>query len=89
VAVLDQGVTANHPDLPNARQVRLNGSNFIIGENANDPTPNGNDNHGNACAGIIAATQNNNEGISGIAPNVRIMPIKILGGNIDNARIAN
>jgi len=29
----------------------------------------------------IAATQNNNEGISGIAPNVRIMPIKVFGQN--------
>jgi len=80
VAVIDQGVTGNHPDLPNARQVRLNGSNFAPGQNANDPTPDGNNNHGNACAGIIAATQGNNEGISGIAPNVRIMPIKVAFG---------
>ncbi|MFT3947381.1 MAG: S8 family serine peptidase [Agriterribacter sp.] len=81
VAVIDEGVTPNHPDLPNARQIRLNGSNFVPGENANDPTPGPNNNHGNACAGIIAATQNNNQGISGIAPNVRIMPIKIFGQN--------
>ena len=27
IAVIDQGVTSNHPDLPNTRQVRLNGSN--------------------------------------------------------------
>jgi subtilisin family serine protease len=84
VAVIDEGVTPDHPDLPNARQVRVNGSNFVPGENANDPTPGLNNNHGNACAGIIAATQNNNEGITGIAPNVRIMPIKIFGQN-DNA----
>ncbi len=81
VAVIDEGVTGNHPDLPNARQLRLNGSNFAPGQNANDPTPDGNNNHGNACAGIIAATQGNNEGISGIAPNVRIMPIKVAFGN--------
>jgi subtilisin family serine protease len=78
VAVLDEGVTPDHPDLPNTRQIRLNGSNFLPGENANDPSPTGNGNHGNSCAGIIGATQNNNEGISGVAPNVRIMPIKIL-----------
>lgn len=77
VAVIDEGVTPNHPDLPNARQIRLNGSNFAPGENANDPSPNGNNNHGNACSGVIAASQGNNEGISGIAPNVRIMPIKV------------
>ncbi|MBK8712087.1 MAG: S8 family serine peptidase [Niastella sp.] len=77
VAVIDEGVTGNHPDLPNARQIRLNGSNFAPGQDANDPNPNGNNNHGNACSGIIAATQGNNEGISGIAPNIRIMPIKV------------
>ncbi len=75
VAVIDQGVTSNHPDLPNSRQVRLNGSNFGAGD-ANDPSPTGNDNHGNACAGVIAATMNNNQGIAGIAPECKIMPIR-------------
>jgi len=81
IAVLDQGVTPNHPDLPNARQVRLNGSNFGDGD-PNNPTPTGNGNHGNACAGIIAATQNNNQGISGIAPNCRIMPLRVHGATV-------
>lgn len=40
VAVIDAGVTSNHPDLPNTRQIRLNGSNFS-GGNANDPSPRG------------------------------------------------
>ena len=86
VAVLDEGVTPDHPDLPNARQVRLNGSNFVGGESANDPTPTTgyHANHGNAVAGIIAATQNNNEGVTGIAPNVKIMPIKIFRGNFNS-----
>lgn len=75
IAVLDQGVTPNHPDLPNARQIRLNGSNFAD-DDPNNPSPTANGNHGNMCAGIIAATQNNNQGISGIAPNCRIMPIR-------------
>ena len=82
VAVLDQGVTSNHPDLPNSRQVRLNGSNFSGGD-ANNPSPTGDDNHGNACAGVIAATQDNNQGISGIAPNCRIMPIRMIGASAD------
>lgn len=76
VAVIDNGVTSNHPDLPNTRQVRLNGSNFGSG-NSNDPSPIGNDNHGNACAGVIAATANNEEGIAGIAPLCKIMPVRI------------
>jgi subtilisin family serine protease len=75
VAVFDEGVTSNHPDLPNSRQVRLNGSNFGSGD-VNDPSPTVNDNHGNSCAGVIAATINNNQGIAGIAPNCRIMPLR-------------
>lgn len=85
IAIIDEGVTSNHPDLPNTRQIRLNGSNFAynydLTNNPNDPN---NDfeymkghNHGNACAGIVAATQDNNEGITGIAPHCKIMPIKI------------
>ncbi|WP_423126507.1 S8 family serine peptidase [Gaoshiqia sp. Z1-71] len=91
IAVLDQGVTSNHPDLPNTRQVRLNGSNFGDG-NANDPSPTGNANHGNACAGVIAATMNNNQGIAGIAPNCRVMPIRIFnsdGTGVSPDRIAD
>lgn len=84
IAVIDEGVSPNHPDLPNSRQVILNGSNFAAqfdGTDVNIPSPVldtfcGN-NHGNACAGIIAATQDNNIGISGIAPNCRIMPVRI------------
>jgi subtilisin family serine protease len=35
-----------------------------------------NSNHGNSCAGVIAATMDNNEGIAGIAPNCKIMPLR-------------
>lgn len=85
IAVLDQGVTSNHPDLPNTRQVRLNGSNFGDGD-ANDPSPTGNANHGNACAGVIAATMNNNQGVAGIAPNCKIMPVRIF--NTDGSGVS-
>ena len=80
VAVIDEGVSSNHPDLPNTRQVRLNGSNFNAandGTSANDPSPVGNADHGNACAGIIGATMDNNQGIAGIASNSKIMPIRM------------
>ena len=75
VAVFDEGVTSNHPDLPNTRQIRLNGSNFGSG-NPDDPSPTGNSNHGNACAGVIGATMDNNIGIAGIAPNCKILPLR-------------
>ena len=79
IAIIDGGVTNNHPDLPSSRQIRLSGSNFAAtydGSSENDPSPVGNDNHGNACSGIIGATHNN-EGIAGIAQNCLIMPIRV------------
>ncbi|HEX5150236.1 MAG TPA: S8 family peptidase [Parafilimonas sp.] len=89
IAVLDEGLTSDHPDLPNTRQVRLNGSNFSTAIPGNDPSPVDNGNHGNACSGIIAATRNNAIGIAGIAPECKIMPIKILNPAASNANIAN
>ena len=83
VAIVDWGVTSDHPDLPNSRQIRLPGSNFsdLEGEDLDDPSPSlifeEEFSHGNGCAGIVGATQNNNEGISGIAPHCMIMPVKI------------
>jgi len=82
IAVIDDGVTDNHPDLPSSRQIRLSGSNFSSGD-PNDPSPLWDfdlevwENHGNCCAGIIGATQDNWEGVSGIAPQCKIMPIKV------------
>lgn len=90
VAVIDGGVTSNHPDLPNSRQLRLDGSNFGSG-NPNDPSPIGNNAHGTSCAGAIAASINNNEGIAGIAPLCKIMPIRVENGTSVpvSAQIAN
>jgi subtilisin family serine protease len=89
IAVLDEGVTSNHPDLPNTRQVRLNGSNFADGD-VNDPSPTGDHNHGNSCAGVIAASHNS-EGVAGIAPNCKIMPVRIFdsdGYGISSTQLA-
>ena len=90
IAIIDEGVSSNHPDLPNSRQVRLNGSNFAYQydgtNNQNDPSPTSSttagNNHGNSCAGLVGATQDNNEGISGVAPLCKIMPIKIPFGSV-------
>lgn len=53
--------------------------------------PDDNDNHGTHCAGIIAATANNGIGIAGVASNIdiRIMALKIHGGNSSTGSVAN
>ncbi len=50
-----------------------------------------NDNHGTRCAGIIAATANNNFGIAGVASNVnvKIMSLKTAGGPNSEGDTAN
>jgi subtilisin family serine protease len=62
VAVVDTGVDSSHPELEG--QVLVNSSD-----------PHG---HGTFIAGMIAAKQNNQIGISGIAPESKILPITVL-----------
>lgn len=78
VAVLDSGVEMNHPDLS---------SNLVAGYDAISQSPGGaplvinnsSNPHGTNVAGIIGAIKDNNEGISGVAPNCKIMPINGYG----------
>ena len=105
VAVLDNGIRENHPDLaPNL----LNGYDMISQGpstsfvNANDgdgrdanPSDPGDWNTGNECgfgeasrtstwhgthvAGTIAAVANNAQGVVGMAPGAKILPVRVLG----------
>jgi hypothetical protein len=62
----------------------LHGWDFIT--NDNNPNPEGGDNHGTVVAGIAAARANNGaqntEGIVGAAPNVRILPVRMVGPDL-------
>lgn len=74
VAVIDSGVSPTHPDLA---------SQLVEGYNA---VPDGGDwadvsGHGTHIAGIIAASGDNGLGTIGVAPDVKIMPIRVMGPN--------
>ncbi|HQR80778.1 MAG TPA: S8 family serine peptidase [Actinomycetota bacterium] len=71
VAVLDTGVKASHPDL---RGKVARGYNAITGKPGARRDDNG---HGTILAGIIAG-RINGSGIAGLAPNARILPVKVL-----------
>ncbi|HBN10022.1 MAG TPA: hypothetical protein DD435_15735 [Cyanobacteria bacterium UBA8530] len=71
VAVLDTGVDFAHPDL--AGQV-IQGPDYAENKDARDVFG-----HGTHVAGIIAAKSNNGVGVSGVAPDARILAIKVLG----------
>src|SRR5438552_4412442 len=73
VAVLDTGVDLSHPDLrPNL--LTDQGYDFLD----DVPSPQDDESHGTAVAGIIGAVGNNREGVSGIAWHVKLLPIKAL-----------
>ena len=78
VAIMDSGVDTLHPEfngrlLPgfdafSTDSINTNGYPFLdYNQNA----------HGTACAGIVGASQDNTIGITGIAPNVQIVPVRI------------
>ena len=72
VAVLDTGVELDHADL--AGRLRPDGYDF---RNADDD-PSDDNGHGTRMTGVIAATGNNAIGVSGVAPDTSILPVKVL-----------
>ena len=79
VAVIDNGVQLDHPDLA---------ANLLTGYDAlgygSAGGCSGNAYHGTACAGIIAAS-NNTIGIKGIAYDAKIIPIRVgMGGTLSD-----
>jgi len=71
VAVVDSGIDRTHPEF----QGRLGpGYDFIN----NDADPQDDYGHGTHVAGILAAAADNGQGVSGLAPDVRLLPYKAL-----------
>ncbi|HAM79657.1 S8 family peptidase [Ornithinibacillus bavariensis] len=74
IAVLDTGVDYNHPDL-DGKVIR--GYDFV----QNDMAPMDQNGHGTHVAGIAAAETNNATGIAGMAPNTKILAVRVLDAN--------
>ncbi|WP_033666530.1 type VII secretion-associated serine protease mycosin [Salinispora mooreana] len=72
VAVIDSGVDASHPDL--AGRV-LPGLDLVESSSTADPDPVG---HGTAVAGLIAGRHDDSRGVVGLAPDARILPVRVL-----------
>jgi len=83
VGVVDTGVDTTHPDLV---------ANLIPGQDfTSAPAPMSDTHgHGTHVAGIIAATTNNSIGVAGVAPNAKIMPLKVFetSGEAYNSNIS-
>lgn len=72
VAVVDSGVDAGHPDL--AGQV-LPGIDLVssTGDGRTDPVG-----HGTTVAGLIAGRNDDDDGVEGLAPHAKILPVRVL-----------
>ncbi len=95
IAIVDTGVDLTHPDL---KGKLVKGATFVDCKvscgNGDWRGPDGigqpDDGHGTHVAGIAAAATGNGVGIAGVAPDAKIMPIKVLedgGGSFED--IAN
>jgi len=86
VAILDSGVDTLHPDL--IANLVLPGFDAVYDStNGAAYTDLDEQGHGTACSGIVAAEANNNEGIAGVAPLCKIIPVRVFvyidfGGSI-------
>ncbi len=76
VAVADGGVQVTHPDLG---QTEGAPHYDFFGDHPGEPMSDSDAVHGTACAGIIAATGNNNLGVVGLAPEARLASWPIFG----------
>lgn len=72
VAIVDSGIDATHPDLVGQL---VDGYDFVTNSSAaSDPCG-----HGTHVAGIVAAVADNGIGIAGVAPDARLMPVRVIG----------
>ncbi len=69
VAVLDQGIQLNHPDL----QQNIDANSYDCQTGTSPSILRGS--HGTRCAGIISARRNNGQGVSSVAPYGRLMSV--------------
>src|SRR4051794_35371641 len=74
IAVIDTGVDLNHPDL----QSQLSPGVDMVSDEACTPGAQDLTGHGTHVAGIAAAATNNGIGVAGVAPQAKIMPVRVL-----------
>ncbi len=72
VAVIDSGVDGTHPDLTGRV---LPGLDLVSPGGAGEPDPVG---HGTTVAGLIAGRNDDSHGVVGLAPDARILPVRVL-----------
>jgi thermitase len=73
VAILDTGIDRDHEDIQNVVKIEID----LTGESSPDDIKG----HGTHVAGIIAANSSNQIGITGLAPNAKLINVKVADNN--------
>lgn len=75
IGVVDNGCETAHPDLTGNM---LEGLDLVDNDDDPNPAPGANNEHGTACAGIIAAEGDNGIGIAGVCPTCKLRCVRLL-----------
>jgi len=75
VAILDTGVAQGHPEFAGKL---LAGRDYVNSPDADGPEDDDLYGHGTHVTGIVAAGFNNAFGVAGLAPDVKVLPLKVL-----------
>jgi subtilisin family serine protease len=75
IAVIDDGVDTDHEEFRSSGKIVAPRD---VTRKTNDPRPGRGEDHGTACAGVACA--NGNFGASGVAPEAKLIPIRLASG---------
>jgi len=86
LAIVDDGLEVGHPDLSANARTDID---IDINYGDNDPSPDlPGDDHGTACAGVAGARGNNSVGVSGAAPQVGLVGVRLISAAATDAQEA-
>jgi subtilisin family serine protease len=75
IAIVDTGIDLQHPDL---QSQLVPGFDFVAGKRDCPAGPQDENGHGTHVAGIAAAVTDNGLGVAGMAPDAKLMPVRVL-----------
>ncbi|MDQ6760240.1 MAG: S8 family serine peptidase, partial [Acidobacteriota bacterium] len=84
ITIVDDGLDINSPDLKDAAYpLSTNYHKNFNDTGGNNPAPSDLANHGTNCGGLAAARGFNGEGLDGVAPEARLMGLRLIAGPTD------